>query len=128
MRLTGGCVDVAVQVDRLDELTLGALEVTGQQSRLPDQRGGERDPPQRPGPGRASAQLLGLGDHLGVRHGSVEQVLRHAEVGVEDRGGQPLLALAATQLVPEPVEPLAAVVRDQALQRHEVGDRTTGRR
>ena len=43
VRLAGGRVGVAVQVDRLLQLALGQVEVAHQQRRLPDQGGGEGD-------------------------------------------------------------------------------------
>ena len=59
-------------------------------------------------------------DHLGVGHGTVEQVLRDAQVGVEERHGQVGLAQRLAHLQPEAAEPLAPVVRDEALERDQV--------
>ena len=120
VRLARRGVDVAVQVDRLGQLALGPVEVALQQRRLADQGGGERDPAQRTGVRRPTAQLLGLLDHLGVGHRPVEHVLGHAQVRVEQRRDQPLLALGPPQLDPEALEPLAALVGDQPLQRDQV--------
>ena len=65
---------------------------------------------------------LGEVDHLVVRDRAVEQVLRHAQVGVEHRGRQPRVVLRTTQLAQEALEPLAPLVGDQALQPDEVHD------
>ena len=129
VRLAGGRVDVAVQLDRLEQLPLGPVEVAGEQCGLPDQGGRERDPAQGAGVLGPPSQLLGLGDDLGVRLGAVEQVLRHAQVRVEERGHQPRLALGPAQLQAEPLEPLAALVRDQSLQADQVDEvpRVVGR-
>ena len=64
VRLTGGGVDVAVQVDRLDQLALGAVEVAHQQRRLADQGARERDAAQRSGAVGVPQQVLRLLDDL----------------------------------------------------------------
>ncbi len=120
VRLSRCGVHVAVQVHRLEQLPLRPLEVAHQERGLADQRGGERHPAQGSRPARPGAQLLGELDDLGVGHRPVQQVLGHAEVGVEQGGGEAGPAARTPQLEPEPFEPLAALVRDQTLQRHQV--------
>ena len=75
-----------------------------------------------------AAQLLGELDHLAVGDRSVEEVLRHAEVRVEQRRRQRRVPAGTPQLEPEAFEPLPALVRDQPLQPDEVDVAATGRR
>ena len=118
--LTGGCVDVAVELRRLGELPLGGVEVAHERAASPIERGGERHSPERSGIQGFAPQVLGLGDDLGIRDRSVEQVLRDAQVRVEHGRREALLALRSPHLAREAFEPLAPLVRDQALQPHEV--------
>ena len=110
----------ACSVDRLGELRLRPVDVAHHQGRLADEGGGEGHAPQGAVLAGAQPQLLGLGDDLGIGLAAVEQVLRHAQVGVEEGAGQAVVSLGATQLGAEAREPLAALVGQQALQPHQV--------
>ena len=77
------------------------------QRRLPDQGGGEGDPPKGAGRGwRAAGSCSASAMISGYRLATVEQVLRHAQVGVEDGAGHPFVALGTAQLGAEAREPL----------------------
>ena len=120
VRLAADRVDVRVQRDRLEELQLRAGHVAHHERRLPDEGGREGHPPQGAGLAGAAPKLLGLGDDLGIGLAAVEQVLRHAQVGVEDGAGQAVVSLRASQLGAEAREPLPTLVRQQPLQPHQV--------
>ena len=109
-----------MQLQRLGQLVLGEVEITVEQGGLTAQRGGEGDRPQHP-------RALGGGPQVGrqledllVRGRAVEQVLRDAQVRVEDPDGQLGPRPAAPQLDAQSLGPFAAGVRDQTLQRDEV--------
>ncbi len=123
VRLACRGVRVVVQLDRLGQLALGPLEVALQHRRLADQGARERHTSERPGAVRLRQQLLGVVDHLVVRDRAVQQVLRDAQVRVEQSRDEPLPASGASELVPEALEPLTARVGDQALQREQVDER-----
>ena len=110
----------ALQRDGLLELRLRAGQVAHHERRLADEGGREGHSPQGTGLAGAEPELLGLGDDLGVGLPAVEQVLRHAQVGVEEGAGQPLVSLGPPQLGAEAREPLPALVRQQAVQPDEV--------
>ena len=66
-------------------------------------------------------------EHLGVRGGAVEQVLGHAQVRVEDPDRELRPAGPPLQLAAQALEPLPAVVGEEALQRDEVEQLPVGR-
>ena len=68
----------------------------------------------------AFAQLARQGHHLVVRRRPVQQVLGHAQVRVEHRRGKLRVLGRGAELATEPVEPLAAVVGDHALEGDDV--------
>ena len=102
------------------ELRFRPSDVAHHESRLADQGGGEGHASQRAGLAGAQPQLLGLGDDLGVGLAAVEQVLRHAQVRVEDSAGQALVSVCPPQLGAEAREPLSTLVGQQTLQPHQV--------
>ena len=118
--LAGDRAEVTVEVGGLAELAGGEVEIAGEQRRLADERRGERDGAQRTAALRGAAHAPSQVDHLGVRSGPVEHVLRGAQVAVEERVGDLGRVSRASQLDAHAIEPLAPPVREQALQRHEV--------
>jgi len=65
MCLTGRRTDLAVKVDRVSQLPFGEIEVVGEQCGLADERCGERDRPDGPGPIGAVTQPTGEPDDVG---------------------------------------------------------------
>lgn len=103
-----------MELRRLGQLALGGVEVTHEERRLADERGCECHSPKGTGIQGLAPQVLGLGDDVGIRDRSVQQVLRHAQVRVEHGRREALLPLRSPHLAWEPFEPLAPLVRDRS--------------
>ena len=120
MRRAGIGSHLHVQGKRLREIGAGRVEVSGEQSRLTGHRHGERHAASCTGPLGLLARLARQGHHLVVWRRPVQQVLGHAQVRVEDRRGKLRVLGRGAELATEPVEPLAAVVGDHALEGDDV--------
>ena len=120
MRRAGIGSHLRMQGKRLSEIGTGRVEVAGEQGRLAGHRHRERHPASCARPLGLLTQLARQGHHLVVGRRPVEQVLGDAQVRVEHRRGELRVLCRGAELTTEPVEPLAAVVGDHALEGDDV--------
>ena len=111
---------LAVQRHGVAQIPPCGFDLASQQFRLAGDARGEGHGPTGSRPLGVGPQLMRQRHHLGVRRRAVEEVLRDADVAVEDLGRQGRALPRGPQLAQQPVEPLAPVMGDHPFERDDV--------